>query len=79
MRRLVFLLPAVLAVVVAVCPAVAQKFIPKSIKFQGDPEYSDRELMAAGLKKGVAFSFTDMSGYTRKLLDTEVVSNVAFK
>jgi len=80
MRRLVFLLPAVLAVAVALRPLAAQKFIPKSILFQGDPEYTSDELMAAaGLKKGVALNFTEMSAYTKKLLDTGVFSNVAFK
>ena len=33
-------------------PVTAQKFLPKSIQFKGDPEYSDQELMAAaGLKR----------------------------
>jgi outer membrane protein insertion porin family len=80
MRRQVFLLPAALAVLVALHPAAAQKFIPKSIQFQGDPEYSAAELMAAaGLKKGVALNFDQMKAYTQRLLDTGVFSTLAFR
>lgn len=61
-------------------PGAAQKFIPKSIQFQGDPEYSAQELMdAAGLKTGVALNFADMSGYTQHLLESGVFANAAFK
>jgi outer membrane protein assembly factor BamA len=80
MRRLIFLLVLALSALVASRPAEAQKFIPKSIQFRGDPEYTNDELIAAaGLKKGVALSFDDMKAYTQRLMDTGVFSNLAFK
>ena len=80
MRQPVFLLLAALAVAVAVRPAPAQKFLPKSIQFQGDPEYSNDELLAAtGLKKGVVLSYADMQDYSKRLLGSGVFASVAFK
>jgi len=53
MRRRLFLPLFVFVALVAPLPAAAQKFIPKSIKFQGDPNYSTGELTpASGLKPG---------------------------
>lgn len=69
-----------ISVCVAVRPAVSQKFLPKAIKFQGDPEYSDAELLAAaGLKKGVVLGYTEMQDYSKRLLATGAFSTVAFK
>jgi len=80
MRHRAFLLLAALAVAVAVRPAAAQKFLPKSIQFQGDPEYSTDELLAAaGLKKGVVLSYADMQDYSKRLLGSGVFASVAFK
>jgi outer membrane protein assembly factor BamA len=78
-RHLCFLLVAI-SICVAVRPAAAQKFLPKTIKFQGDPEYSDAELLAAaGLKKGVVLGYTEMQDYCKRLLATGAFSTVAFK
>jgi outer membrane protein assembly factor BamA len=80
MRRHFCLLLVAISVCVAVRPAVSQKFLPKSIKFQGDPEYSDTELLAAaGLKKGVVLGYTEMQDYCKRLLATGAFSSVAFK
>jgi outer membrane protein assembly factor BamA len=80
MRRHLCLLLVAISVCVAVRPAVSQKFLPKSIEFQGDPEYSDAELLAAaGLKKGVVLSYTEMQDYCKRLLATGAFSTVAFK
>ena len=80
MRQPVFLLLAALAVAVVVRPAPAQKLLPKSIQFQGDPEYSTEELLAAtGLKKGVVLSYTDMQDYSKRLLGSGIFASVAFK
>ncbi len=69
-----------ISICVAVRPAAAQKFLPKSIKFQGDPEYSDAELLAAaGLKKGVVLGYAEMQDYSKRLLATGAFSTVAFK
>ena len=80
MRQLVFLFLAALAVAVAIRPTSAQKFQPKSIQFQGAPEYSADELLAAaGLKKGVVLSYSDMQDYSKRLLSSGVFASVAFK
>lgn len=80
MRRPIFLLLAALAVSGAPRSAPAQKFLPKSIQFQGDPEYSTSELLAAaGLKKGVVLSYSDMQDYSKRLLASGVFATVAFK
>ncbi|MDR3797325.1 MAG: hypothetical protein P4K93_04200 [Terracidiphilus sp.] len=69
-----------ISVCLAVRPAVSQKFLPKAIKFQGDSEYSDAELLAAaGLKKGVVLGYTEMQDYSKRLLATGAFSTVAFK
>ena len=69
-----------MAVLAAVCPAPAQKFLPKTIQFQGAPEYSSQELLAAtGLKKGIVLGYADMQDYSKRLLDTGVFASVAFK
>jgi outer membrane protein assembly factor BamA len=78
-RHLCFLLVAI-SICVAVRSAAAQKFLPKSIEFQGDPEYSDAELLAAaGLKKGVVLGYAEMQDYCKRLLATGAFSTVAFK
>jgi outer membrane protein assembly factor BamA len=80
MRRHLCLLLVAISVCVVVRPAVSQKFLPKSVKFQGDPEYSDAELLAAaGLKKGVVLGYAEMQDYCKRLLATGAFSTVAFK
>ena len=80
MRHRVELLLAAFAVFGALRPATAQEFQPKTIQFQGDPEYSTEELLAAtGLKKGVVLSYTDMQDYSKRLLGSGVFASVAFK
>jgi len=55
MKRPILLLLTALLFLSSSLPASAQKFLPKTIQFKGDPEYSDQELLtAAGLKKGTA-------------------------
>ncbi len=61
-------------------PATAQKFLPKTIQFKGDPEYSNEELMAAaGLKAGTALSSEEIKAHSQKLMDTGVFDTVNFK
>src|ERR1017187_1630902 len=80
MRHQVCLFFALIAVFVAFNSASAQKFQPKSIQFQGAPEYSADELLAAtGLKKGVVLSYSDMQDYSKRLLGSGVFASVAFK
>lgn len=80
MRRHLCLLLVAISACVAARPAASQKFLPKTIQFQGDPEYSDAELLAAaGLKKGVVLGFTEMQDYCKRLLATGAFSTVAFK
>ena len=60
--------------------AAAQKFLPKSIQFKGDPEYSDEELMAAaGLKKGVVLDYAEMNDHSKLLMDSGMFASLAFK
>jgi outer membrane protein assembly factor BamA len=80
MRHNPLLLLPTLGVCLLASVAPAQKFLPKSIQFQGDPEYSTQELMtAAGLQKGAVLSYSDMNGYTQKLLSTGAFATVGFK
>ncbi len=80
MRRMVYSLLAAISIFAAAHPAAAQKLLPKSIEFQGDPEYSDAELVAtAGLKRGEILDYAAMPNYSRRLLATGVFATVAFK
>jgi len=80
MRHRVQLLLAAFAVFGALHPISAQKFLPKSIQFQGAPEYSNDELLSAtGLKKGVVLSYADMQDYSKRLLGSGAFASVAFK
>lgn len=80
MRHRVYWLFAAFAVFVVLRPALSQKFLPKSVQFNGVPEYSNQELMsAAGLKTGVVLSYADMNDISKRLMDTGVFSALAFK
>jgi len=80
MRRPTFLFLACAILVSAALPAAAQTFIPKTIQFKGDPEYSDQELLAAsGLKKGIALSSAELSDHSKLLMDSGVFSNLTYK
>ena len=60
-------------------PVTAQKFLPKSIQFKGDPEYSDQELMAAaGLKKGTVLNVDEMKIHSKMLMDSGVFDTLSF-
>src|SRR5579872_5481903 len=60
--------------------AHAQKFVPKSIQFNGDPEYSNEELLAAsGLKKGDTLTYAQMNDVSKSLLNTGMFASLAFK
>jgi outer membrane protein assembly factor BamA len=61
-------------------PSIGQNFLAKTIHFKGDPEYSDQELMAAaGLKSGIVMDSAGMNGYAKRLLDSGVFDNVAYR
>jgi outer membrane protein insertion porin family len=80
MRRRVLLFFAASAVFAAVCPAIAQEFLPETIQFKGAPEYSDAELLkASGLEKGVVISYANMNAVSKTLMNTGVFSTLAFK
>ena len=65
---------------VGVLPAPAQKFLPKSIQFKGQSEYSDQELLAAAdLKPGVVLTAAEMNGHSKLLLDSGVFDGVSYK
>lgn len=70
----------VLALLSAALPLSAQKFIPKTIQFNGDPEYSTAELLAAsGLKKGAVLSYAEMNDTSKLLMDTGMFASLTFK
>jgi outer membrane protein assembly factor BamA len=78
-RHLCLLLVAI-SLCVAVRPAASQKFLPKAIKFQGDPDYTTDELMeASGLKLGTVLSRDDMNDIAKKLMATGVFDQLAYK
>jgi len=80
MRGLLRVVPAILLLLVCLQAASAQKFLPKSIQFKGDPEYSNKELLdAAGLKKGAVLDYAAMSGYSKRLADSGMFETVGFK
>lgn len=78
-RPLAFALIA-FALTAAALPASGQKFLPKSIQFKGDPEYSNEELLtASGLKKGTVLSYAEMNEHSKRLMDTGVFDSLSFK
>jgi outer membrane protein assembly factor BamA len=80
MRRIPVVLAAILAASSLAGPVSAQKFLPQSIKFQGDPDYTDQELLdALALKKGAVLTGADMNGYAQKLMASGVFDKVAYK
>lgn len=80
MRRSGVLLFTALVAAAAVQSATAQKFVPKNIVFNGDPEFSSDELMqAAGLKHGEVLSYVSMNGVAQRLMNTGMFDGVTFK
>lgn len=77
------LMPAILSgfvLVAAILPLQAQKFVPKSIQFNGDSEYSNDELLAAsGLKKGAILSYAEMNDTSKRLMDTGMFASLTYK
>ena len=68
------------ALLAASLPGAAQKFLPRSIQFQGDPDYTDQELMdAAGLKKGATLTSDEMGDRTKRLMDTGVFERLSYE
>jgi outer membrane protein assembly factor BamA len=80
MKRKSFLLLTAALMLSSSLPAAAQKFLPKTIQFKGDPEYSNQELLAAaGLKAGTVLNFAEMKEHSQKLMDTGVFDTLNFK
>ena len=66
--------------IVAFSPAVfAQKFQPKTIQFQGAPDYSNDELIAAaGLKKGETLSADEMQAHANQLSNSGLFAGIKY-
>jgi len=80
MRNISFLPFIAASALLWVAPALAQSFQPKTILFQGVPEYSDKELMeTAGLKKGMTLSNSEMGDHAKALMDTGMFANMSYK
>lgn len=75
------LIPALAAVLFASAFSVdAQQFVPKSIQFNGDPEHTSAELLAAsGLKKGALLNYAQMNEVSKHLMDTGMFASLTFK
>ena len=75
-------IPAFLVALAAAClalPSSAQKFTPKTIQFQGAPDYSNDELLAAaGIKAGQTLSSDDMQQRMNALSQTGLFDSVKF-
>jgi outer membrane protein insertion porin family len=80
MKRTFSLLLTAVVLLSASVPSCAQKFVPRSIQFKGDPEYTDQELLAAaGLKEGIALTTDEMHDHAQQLLDTGAFDNLTYK
>jgi outer membrane protein insertion porin family len=80
MKRALQVFLTVLFVLCASLPAPAQKFLPKTIQFKGDPEYTNQELLAAaGLKQGVVLTVAEMKDHFDRLSQTGVFESVVYK
>jgi outer membrane protein assembly factor BamA len=80
MRRFPVLLTVALAALSLAGPVSAQKFLPRSIQFKGDPEYTSQELLDfLGVKKGESFSTAEMNGLAQKLIASGVFDYVSYK
>jgi len=80
MKRTLFLLSTAVLLFSASLPCGAQKFLPKTIQFKGDPEYSDQELLAAsGLKVGAPVTSAELNDHSKQLIDTGVFDNLTYK
>jgi outer membrane protein assembly factor BamA len=78
MRDVSSLLIAALVVFAAL--GTAQEYQPRSIQFNGAPDYSDQELLAAAqLKPGISLSVDAMKDHAKILLDTGVFDNITFQ
>jgi len=67
------------ALVLGSAVSAAQTYLPKTIQFKGNTEYTDAELMnAAGLKKDVALTVAEMNERTKQLMDTGVFQDISF-
>jgi len=79
MKRPILLLLTAILLLSSSLPSSAQKYLPKTIQFKGDPEYSDQELLtAAGLKKGTVLTSAEMNEHSQRLLDSGLFESSSF-
>lgn len=79
MNRTSFLLLTAILLLAAAPPAAAQTFIPQSIQFNGAPEYSNQELLAAvGYTKGAPIAYSEVKSHSQRLLDTGLFESASF-
>jgi outer membrane protein assembly factor BamA len=61
-------------------PLAAQKLQPKTIQFKGDPEYSEKELLAAsGLKPGVVVTSPELNDRSKSMMDTGMFDSLTYR
>jgi outer membrane protein assembly factor BamA len=80
MKMKFFLFSIAILLLSSSVPAAGQKFLPKTIQFKGDPEYSNEELMAAAeLKEGTVLDSDGMKNHSQKLIDSGVFDTLNYK
>jgi outer membrane protein insertion porin family len=61
-------------------PLDAQKFQPKTVQFKGDPEYSDKELLAASdLKPGAVVTSPQLNDRSKSMMGTGMFDSLTYK
>lgn len=79
MKKLVILLAVLSTLPFFTTTAAAQKFKPKSIVFEGAPEYTTEELLAAaGLTPGAVLDSSDMKAHAKLLMDSGAFSGLNY-
>jgi outer membrane protein insertion porin family len=69
----------VLAFLCCAIPVAAQTFVPKTIQFNGDPDYTNEELLAAsGLTLGESLTQAKINDGTKLLLNTGLFEDIRF-
>lgn len=71
---------AVIALVFCIVPSLGQKFQPKTFIFNGAPQYSEQDLLAAaGIKRGAIMTSPEMNEHAKALMDSGVFETLSYK
>ena len=71
---------AVIVLAFCVAPSQGQKFQPKTFIFNGAPQYSEQDLLAAaGIKRGAIMTSPEMNEHAKALMDSGVFETLSYK